>query len=178
MEENQEILEPVSVKQVAMKWGLYLGMVMILYSMVLQLTGQVGNQALGYVNYLLAAVLMYFAHKEFKDEGTGFMSYKQGFGIGALMSVVSSVISVIFMYIYVKFIDDSMLDIVRAQQIEELEKQGLSDAQLDQSIAMMEKFSTPEMIMGFGLFFGILFGIIVALIVSAITKNPDPAQEI
>ena len=177
MEENQEFEAPVTTKQVAMKWGLYLGMAMILYGMILQLTGQIGNQALGYINYLFVAILMFFAHKEFKESGNGFMSYKQGLGLGMIMVLIGSVISSLWSYIYLKFIDDSMLDIIKEKQLEEFEKQNMSDAQIDQAMAMMERFSNPEMIVVFAIVFGVFFGFIVSLIISAITKNPDPAQE-
>lgn len=177
-DEQQEIQEQATVKQVSLKWGLYLGMVMIIYGMILQVAGLVGNQALSYINYLFMAVLMYFAHKSFKDEGNGYMSYGQGLGIGTLMAAVGGLISTVFSYIYVTFIDDSMLEIVREITEQSMIDQGLSDAQIEQGMAMSEKFMTPAVMFPMALVVSIFFGFILALIVSAITKNPDPSADI
>ena len=177
-DEQQEVQEQVTVKQVSMKWGLYLGMVMIIYGMVLQVTGQVANQALGYVNYLFVAALMYFAHKSFKEDGSGYMSYGQGLGIGTLMAVVGGAISTIFSYLYVSFVDDSMLETIREVTEQSLVDQGMSDAQIEQAMSISEKFMTPAVMFPLAFVFFVFFGFILALIVSAITKKPDPSADI
>ena len=175
---HDEEFEPLTVKQVSLKWGLYLGMVMIIYGILLQLMDQVGNQALSYVNYVFMAALMYFAHKSFKDEGNGFMSYGQGLGIGTLMGVVGSLLSVVFSYVYVKFIDPSFMDIIKELQVEKMQEQGLSDAQIDQAMDMSAAFMTPEVMFPMAFVFSVFFAFILSLIVSAITKNVDPSTDI
>jgi len=175
---EQEIQERVTIKQVSMKWGLILGMVMIIYGMVLLLADLVGNQALGYVNYLFIAVLMYFAHRAYMDQGNGFMSYGEGLKIGVLMTVVGSLISNIFSYIYVTFVDDSMIQKIMDITEQKMLDKGLSDAQIDQAMSMTEKFMTPIVMFPIAFIFTVFFGFIVALVVSAITKKADPSLSV
>jgi hypothetical protein len=177
-EEQEQELEQVTVKQVAIKWGLYLGMAFIVFFMITLLADLVGNQTLSYLNYVLMAVFAYMAQKSFKDDGNGFMSYKQGLGIGTLMTVVASGISVIFSYIYVKFLDDSMIQIIIDKQYEEMASNGMSDGDIERTMSMTESFMTPEVMFPLAFVFSVFFGFIISLIVSAITKNPDPSQEI
>lgn len=177
-DEEQEVLEVVTVKQVAMKWGLYLGMVLIIYGMILLLADLVGNQTLGYVNYLFVAVFMYFAHKAYKDEGNGYMSYGQGLGIGTLMAVVGTGISTIFSFLYVSFVDDSMMEKIKEITEQSFIDQGMTDAQIEQAMSISEKMMTPGIMFPMAFVFMVIFSFIIALIVSAITKNPDPSAEI
>ncbi len=177
-DEVDEEYEKTTVKQVSLKWGLYIGLVLIVWSLIIQMAGLVGNQPLSYVIYLFIIAGIVLAHKEFKNEGDGFMSYSQGLGIGTLLSLVSGAISVVFSFIYVKFIDDSMLTIVKDLQVEKLEEQGLSDAQIDQAMSITEKFMVPEVMFPMALVAMVFFGFILSLIVSAFTKNVNPQAEI
>jgi hypothetical protein len=165
--------EQVTVKKVGIKYGIYLALVSIIYSLILQIAGLIGNQALGYVGIIFTIIAFFMAHNEFK-KANEFMSYKQGLGIAMIITVISSVLSAIFTYIYVKFVDDSLVELSMAKAEEQLMERGLSDAQIEQQLEITARFTTPEMILVFGLFFGILFGFIVALIVTAITKKPNP----
>ncbi len=183
MPENVEVVtdeefEPVTVKQVAVKWGLYLGMVMIIYGMILQVTDQVANQSLGYVNYLFMAILIYFAQKSFKDDGNGFMSYSKGLGIGTLVSVVGGAISSVFTYIYLTFIDDSMIATILEKAEMDMIDRGTPDAQVEQAMSITEKMMTPLIMSLIGLFFVVLLGFILSLIISAINKNSNPDDQV
>jgi hypothetical protein len=165
--------EQVTVKKVGIKYGIYLALVSIIYSLILQIAGLIANQALGYVGIIFTVIAFVMAHNEFK-KANEFMSYKQGLGISMIIVLVSSVLASIFTYIYVKFVDDSMIELSRAATEEKLMERGLSDAQIEQTMEIQSKFMTPEMIFVMGLFIGILFGFIVALIVTAFTKKTNP----
>lgn len=177
-DETEEEYEKTTVKQVSLKWGLYIGLVMIVWGLVMQIAGLVDNQYLGFVSYLFLIAGIVLAHKEFKTNGDGFMAYSQGLGIGTLLSVVSGAISAVFSYIYVKFIDDSMLTIVKDLQVEKMEEQGLSDAQIEQAMEIAGKFMVPEVMLPLALLSMVFVGFILSLIVSAFTKNVNPQAEI
>ncbi|MCB0496731.1 MAG: DUF4199 domain-containing protein [Cyclobacteriaceae bacterium] len=174
----EEQNESVSVKQVAIKWGLISGILSIVVFLVVYFAGMMGNSWIGLVSAVITVVLMVLAHKEFKESGNGYMSYGQGLGLGTLMVTIGSVISALFSYIYIKFINTGYIQEVLDMSRAKMEDQGQSDAQIDAAMGYVEKFTTPEMTLIMGLVFGILFGFIIALIVSAITKKNDPALEL
>lgn len=168
--------EKITVKKVGVKYGIYLALVSIIYSLILQIAGLIANQALGYVGIIFTIIAFVIAHNEFKKSNV-FMSYKQGLGIAMIIVLISSVLSAIFTYVYVKFVDDSLIELSRSAAEEKMFEQGMSDAQIEQAMEIQAKFMTPEMIAVMAIVFGILFGFIIALIVTAITKKPDPSQQ-
>jgi len=170
--------DKVTISQVALRYGIILGLISIVYTLILQFIGLTTNQLASSVGYVFLIVAVVLAHKAFKEGGDGFMTLGQGIGIGTLLSVVSGVLSMLFIYLYVKFIDDSMMTLIQDQQIEAMEKQGLDDAQIDNAMAMAEKFSSPEVIFGIGFLAAVFFGFIIALIVSLFTKKNNPALEL
>ena len=170
--------DKVTVSQIGLRYGIILGLIMIVYSMILQFIGLATNNWASSVSYIFLIVGMVMAHKAFKDGGDGFMRLGQGLGIGTLISAVSGGISMIFSYLYIKFIDDSMMQLIQDKQIEAMEKQGMDDAQIDQAMEMAEKFSSPEIIFGIALIAFIFFGFIISLIVSLFTKKDNPALEV
>ena len=58
-----------------------------------------------------------------------------------------------------------------------MEEKGMDDAQIDQAMAMVEKFSGGALSTVFAVLGALLIGFILSLIISAITKNPRPEFE-
>lgn len=171
---ENEYIEPASVKKVAMKWGLILGLISVALGMVWNLSGLAGQSWTGWVILLPMAVILYLANKEFKESGDSFMSYGQGLGIGTLVSVIGGIIGSIFGYIYMTFIDDSAIKLAMDQAYESWEAQGMTDAQISQAEKFSEAFMNPGFFALSGFLLVAFFGFIIALIVSAITRNSRP----
>ncbi len=125
-----------TVSQIAIRYGLILGLILIIISIIFEFLNLEfkTQQNLNYGSFIFVLAAIILAHKAFKEGGDGFMSLGQGIGIGTLLSVISGVISGIFTYVYLKFIDDSMLQEIKDLQIEGMEKQGMSDAQIEQAM--------------------------------------------
>lgn len=177
---DQYAMEPTndaSVRPVAMRYGLLTGLVTVIYSFILLIAGLSENKALSSLSYVFLIVGIVLAHKHFKKENGGYLTYGQGLGIGSLLSVVVGLLSGIFMYIYIKFIDSSFLDTMREMQIAELEKRNMSDEQIEQAMAMAGKFMSPEVIAVSIILVTLLMGFLFSLIISAITKHTQPAYE-
>lgn len=156
------------------KFGVIASLAVIIYGMILNLTGLNMNQSLGYVNYLVLGGVMYLACKSYKEANEGFISFGGGFSLSMIIAAITGVISSVFSYAYMLFIDSSIIELVKEKQIEEFERQGLTDSQIEQAVEMSEMFMTPGMI-GVMAFIGmLLIGLVLGLIVSAIVKNPRP----
>jgi peptidoglycan/LPS O-acetylase OafA/YrhL len=170
--------QQVTTRGVGMQYGAIVGVIMIIYGTILQLTGLAMEQALSYVNYLFIAIVIFLAHKKFKEDGDGYLTYGQGLGIGFWVSLIGGVIAMVFSYVYMKFIDDSIMDQAMEKARFDMEEKGMSDAQIDQAMSITEKFMTPEMIFVMGIIGMLFFGFILSLIISAITKKTDPQLEV
>lgn len=163
-----------TVTATALRYGLLTGLVSIVFSFILITTNQVGNAALGFVPLVIAIAGIVLAQRDFRARNGGFMSYGEGVSIGALLSLVSGLLSTVFSYVY-RFIDPSMLEQVTEQMRTKFEEAGtMSDAQIDQAIAMSQKFSTGPVGFVIGIVGAAVIGTILSLLISAILKNAKP----
>lgn len=166
--------DKVTPSKIGMKYGFICATIMVIYGLILQIAGLAGNQVLGYISFVILIVIVILAHNAFKTSGDGYMSLGQGIGIGMIISVVSGVISSVFTFIYLKFVDDSMIQQARDKALQDMESRGMPEEQIEQAMSMTEKFTTPAMMMVFGLLAMVFFGFILSLIISLFTKNSNP----
>ena len=148
-----------------------------LLGLPIMVSGQIGNQALSYIIYLIIGVGIYLAMNEFKKENQGFISYGQGLGVGTLMSAISGLISNFFSMAYMKFIDPTITDQIMKKAVEDMEKKGMPDEQIDQAMEMAKMFMNPGAMFVLGLLGTILVGFIMSLIIAAIVKKDKSVFE-
>jgi len=172
--------EKVSISQSGLRYGVILGLVFIVMGMIFQfLNLDIETlQIVGNINYVFLAIGITFAHKAFKNGGDGFLTIGQGLGIGTLISLIAGAMSGIFTYIYLKFIDDSMLTRIRDLQIEKMEEQSFDDETIETAMAMTDKFMNAEMMPVWSIIGMLFFGFIISLIISLFTKKSNPTLEI
>ena len=177
-EEGDDDMEKATVKSVSMKWGLILGVVSIALFIVYVLIDVIGESWVSWIGLIPLILVVVLAHKEFKDDGNGFMSYSQGLGIGTLVSLYSAIVSSAFNFIYVKFIDTEFTANLMEKIEMQWEEAGMTDQQMDAARGFTETMMSPVVGFFIGIVFAVFFGFIISLIISAITKNPDPAEQV
>lgn len=179
MEQVEAPEEKVTTRAAGIRYGLISGLISIAYFVILTMADISMTEGIGrWASLLISVVIIYLAHKYYKENGDGFMTIGQGTGIGFWLALVSAAISSVFTYVYMKFIDNSMIQQILDKQREAMEERGMDDAQIDQAMSMTEKFMTPEIILGTGLFFGVVIIVIVALLISLITQKKNPEEAI
>ncbi|WP_181309063.1 DUF4199 domain-containing protein [Rufibacter sp. XAAS-G3-1] len=171
---NEQTVTPGSV---GVRYGIMTGFASIIFSLVLYLTGLHTNKMVSYLGMIIPIVGIVMAYNYFKKENNGFMSYGQGLGTGTILSAVSGVLSGIFTYIYLKFVDANIIQQIRNASIEEMESKGMSDEQIEQATSMTEKFTSPEMMLVMGFIGAIILGFILSLVIAAIMKRNRPEFE-
>ncbi len=162
---------------VALRYGLLTGLVSVIFSLILYLT-KLDQSPAKWIGVAILAAGIYLAHIEFKKKNGGFMEYGQGLGIGTLLSVVDGILSGVFIYIYVTFVDinwvQRSMDVTRGQ----MEARGqMTDEQIDQAMEMTAMFMTGPALLIVSIVVNLLLGFILSLIISAITKNSRPEFE-
>lgn len=163
-----------TVTATALRYGLLMGLVSIVFWFALIVTNQVGNSLLGVVPVVIYILIIVLAQRNFRARNGGFMSYGEGVGIGALVSLISGLLSTTFNFVY-RIIDPNMTEQVTEQMRAKFEEAGtMSDAQIDQAIAMSQKFSTGPIGFVLGIVSAVLIGTILSLLISAILKNAKP----
>ncbi|WP_185816989.1 DUF4199 domain-containing protein [Hymenobacter metallilatus] len=167
----------VSPASVGIRYGLFVGIIASILSFLQMSFIQDPETPFRWLSTVVSIVGIWLAHKQFKQVNAGFMSYGQGLGIGTILSVVAGLISSVFGYLYVSFIDPAYMNRVMELQRAKMEARGMDDAQIEQGMAMAEKFSSGPIVILFGLILVVIIGFVISLIVSAFTKHTRPEFE-
>jgi hypothetical protein len=176
MEEHleDEHHEP-SVKGVAFKWGIILGLVSFVWFIILAITEQQSNAALSMIGFIFLIGGIILAMREYKSLRNSFLSFKQGLGLGVLTTLVSSIVSGILTFVYMSFIDTTYMERVIEAQRAEMSK-TMDPAQVDAAMEMSAAFISPGATLIMGIVISVFVGFIISLIVAAIMKNERPEE--
>ncbi len=170
----EESISNVTVRSTGIRYGLILAFISIILFLIYMFAGVDMSGSARYWSFPIYFIIIYLAHKYFKENGDGFMTFGQGVGIAFWMGLLSSVISSIFTYFYIKVIDGSMMQQMMDKQMEAMQEQGISDEQIEQAMKMSAPFMSAEAILIMGIIFGIIFMVIAGLIVSIFTQKKNP----
>ncbi len=156
----------------ALNGGLYIGLALIIYSLVIWAAGINNNKYASYLTFIILAVILFFTIKSYRDQVLGgVISYGRVLGYGVLASLISGVILAIYTYLFFTVIDTDALNQIRIAQEEAMFEQGLSAEQVEMSMKMMERFSNP-ITMSLGNILGMtFFGFIFSLIEGIFLKR-------
>lgn len=175
METNVNNTSQVTTRSVGVKFGIISAVIGIVFFLIQALSGisPFGGKFdwRAVVGILITAGVIFFAHKTFKDNGDGYMSYGQGVGITFWVTLVSIVINVLFIFVYVKLIDPYLMENFQRLQEEEMASKGMNEQQIEMGLKMMTAIFWPMYII-----MGMIFGMIIGLVVGIFTqkKNPQP----
>ena len=160
--------------KVALKWGIIIGICSVVFSTLIMVLGMVANQAIGFIAYIIIGIGVFMAMSAYKKENNGFMSYGQGLGIGALMAAVSGLLSSAYSFVYMKFIDPSVMDQIFKKAEADMEKRGLSPEQIDHAMERSKGFVSPGAMFVWGVVGSIFLGFVFSVIIAAFVKKDKP----
>ncbi len=169
MEEN--LNEPKSsVWSIGLKFGVILAVVNICFMLVRTILGDnpYGNDWKNWLGAVFTIVIVVLAHKNFKDNGDGYMSYGQGLGLSMVVILVSIVIGGVFSFVY-NMIDPTVMENAFKIMAEEMEAKGQNEEQVAMAMEWTKKLFWVFYFVG-----GIFMGFIIGLIVSIFTQKSNP----
>ena len=170
-------MEKLTTSQVALKWGAILGVISIVITTVLYVTGLWKNTWISSASLVIGIVALVLAMKEYKEAHQGLMSFGQGVTIGFTTMTISGLLGALYQTVYTQFIDTTIPEQIKDMQIEAFEKQGMSDEMIEQSLESMSAFSSPGVTFLFAVLGSMFIGLILALIISAVMKKNKPAMD-
>jgi len=172
---DSEIKAP-TIMNVSLKYGLVsavIGIVLFVVRAVIDGNPFGKNPIFTVISIAIGVVVIVLAHREFKNNGNGYMSYGQGFKIGFMVTLVSFLISGVFTLIYTNLIDTTVMDTFYDSQRAEMEAQGtMNDEMIETAISWTKKLFWP-MFLIMGLFSGVLLGALVPIFTQK--RNPEPS---
>lgn len=169
----EETSTPAADKRsIGLKYGLISSVLGIVFFVILAFTldNPLGSK-LGLLGMVISVVLLVLAHKAYKEEGTGFMTYGEGVSVGFWFTLVGIVVGVLFNYVFINFINPNLMDYFVEGQRAEMEAKGLGDEQIDMALGWTARLYWPMAIIG-----GFMGSMVLVLIVTIFTQKKRPEE--
>ena len=170
--------QPVTPLALGVRYGLLLAVSGLIVDFLVRIAG------LGFMTFSIAALLgglgvsifwLLRAHTAFKGANAGLMSFGQGVTIAVVMLLLSGIVSGLFNYLYMHYIDPDFVERMKDGMVEFMERSNVPDDQIEASTSKLDglKVGLGKALLN-GLSNGLAGGVILGLIVSAFTKrNPS-----
>ena len=155
----------------AMIYGLYIGIFLTLYSVILYVAGQTQNKSLGYISIPLYAICIVLAQIYYRNrELNGAISYGQAVGFGVAVMLFSGIISALYTLIIFK-IDPGLVEQMKTMQEEAMLQKGMSEDQIEAALSISAKMMTPGWMSIIGLLSSVFMGTIISLVSSIFIRK-------
>lgn len=157
---------------VILKWGLIGGMASVIIGIIAYLLNMQDSKITQYLSVLIMLGAIVFAHFEFRDKiNNGNAKFGELFRVGFLVSLVIAVISMIWFYFYVSFIDTDLVLRTLSKAEADMVERSLSEDDIKVAMKMTKKFVTPIYMTLIGFFYTAILGLIVTLVSALVVKN-------
>lgn len=161
-----------STARTALKWGAILGLTLMAITLVMYLTDQSTNPLFSGLTIGAMVAFLILAMRDYRSQNSGYMSYGEGLGLGALLAAIGGLLSSAFVTFYNVIIDPTVQQRALDQAREKLEEQGkLSDEQIDQAMELSQKFQSPGFTFIAGMFGTLFVGFLLSLIIAAFIRR-------
>ena len=167
-----------SSKSIILNYGLYLGIISILISVVVYAMGNhvQPHWSVSVISIVAMITLIIMAMKKFKYENGNYMSWGEAVKIGVGLTIISTVIIIAYNLIFMNFVEPDFLQQVAAVQEQNWVDQGMSGEQIEAAKEMMQKFQGPVISSAFGLVVAAFISFIISAIAGAVMKNSAEEQ--
>lgn len=177
---NNSIDQPLGIrekgellfKNTAIKFGIIAGLVSIILSLVFYFTNVEYNSWSRYVSMLVTMVMIFIGVKIIADENANkFISFGSLFKAGMYITLIFTIISIIYYFLYTNFINPDFMDGLMQSQKEQMAAKGLSEEKIEMAMEMTQKFSSPVLTSIFSFITFSIMGAISSAIGAAVFKK-------
>ncbi|NNF02714.1 MAG: DUF4199 domain-containing protein [Bacteroidia bacterium] len=162
----------ISASSIGIRFGMIGALISIIFSVVVYLMSWQMQSWQQWLPYILLFIIVFLAVKSFREtKEENLISFGECFKVGMIVTGVMVLVSMIWVYVYMQFIDPELVEMIMEKQITQMEDRGMSDEQIEQALSMSENFMSPPMM---AIFAGVAQGIagaIISLIVAAFMQK-------
>lgn len=158
----------------ALNYGLILGIIGVVISIFTYFTGMMerGEQWPFYIYYVIFAVFIFLSISKFKKHNAGLLTFGEALKVGLATAIISALVTGLFGLVLHYVVDPELMNRAMETAREKLyENPRMTEEMIDQSIAMMEKFSNPLIGTAIGIGGSAIFGLIYSLIGGLVMKK-------
>lgn len=162
-----------SVGKAALHHGAILGVALIILSLIFHFAGLTFEDWTKYVTWIVMVGYLVYCIKSFRDDNRGgYLRYGQGLGLGTLTALITGVISSVYSFVYIKFINPNFISEIMEKSYEQMLERGMAEEQIEMALSYQEPWMMPSMLI-FPLLGTVFMGFIFSLIISAVFKRTE-----
>ena len=167
--------------KVALTYGVLLGVLGIIQAVILYVTNTLLDQnwMTAVIGFTIMIGMIVYGQRVFKNGNGGFMNFKEALKVGVGIAIIGALIGALYNFIFLTFIEPDFVELIVDKQREAMIEQSpnMTDAQIEQGMAMASQFARPWVQSSFQIVGGIFFGFIISLISGLILKKDNPYQD-
>jgi hypothetical protein len=163
---------------IALRYGVLTGLIWVIVDFLIRIANlnfMLFGMAAGLAALLVGMTGIILAHRAFKQVNSSLMSYGQGVTISAILLLIAGIMSGLFNYTYLTYIDPDFVDRLQASMVDFMERNNVPEDQIAKSTVRFDEMRTSfGKALLTGVTNGLGGGVIMGLIISAFTKrNPS-----
>lgn len=168
MVENQK-----SSFKVALNYALITAALLIVLDLVFYVMDVAPRGEIRMVSWLVYIGGIIWGQKVFRDaHSDGLLSYGKSFSVGFTVGFFAALVVAAYTFIFIKFFDPAVItQAMEASEQQLLDMGNMTDEQIDQTLEMSARFTTPFMISIMALIFSTIGVTIISLITSIFIKK-------
>ncbi len=168
----------ISAKKYIIKYGIILGIIFVLYNVIIHVTDSVEsrNWIHTVLDLTLRVAIITYGIYNYKFNNNGLLKLTEALKIGIGIAIIGGIFAVGWNLILTNIIEPDMINQKLVTQQEQMIKNNpdMSQEQINQSMEMVKKFSTPYITSALVLIWNSFLGLIISLIGGAIMqRNKD-----
>ena len=134
------------------------------------------GQYFQWIGFVVMVAVLWLGIKAVREESENqAMSYGRGVGTGVLISLYSGLMSSVYQFIHLKFVNpnfaDYQIELIRPKWV----SAGMGDAQIEQAEHFTRMMMSPLANAILTPIFSVIFGVIISLIIAIFLKRNVPA---
>ena len=171
-------IQEANSKKFIINYGLLLGIISVILGVIIYVTNAYLNPSWIYsvIGIAIPIVIITLGIKAYKTANGGFLglgeAIKVGLGIAVIGGIITAIWTVLLMTVIEPEYMSQLMDAQREKMIET--NPNLTEAQMEQAIAITSKFSSPWIAMAMNIVWSLFSGLIISLISGLVMKKENP----
>ncbi|MFB9055733.1 DUF4199 domain-containing protein [Mariniflexile ostreae] len=168
--------QSLSPGKFATNYGLILGAVMMLITIITYATGMAieAVQWPNYIYYIIFPIVILYVISAYKKQNAGLLTLSEALKIGVTIAVISALVNVVYGLIFHYIIDPQFASQLTERIGEKmLENQSISPEMVEKQMEMMKKFQNPLIGSAIWVALSAIFGLLYSLVGGVIMKKED-----
>jgi len=156
--------------------GIYLGFTLIIFTLLIFVLDVGMESPIKYVSYAILAIGLYLSIITFRDKHMdGTITYGKEFSAGFYTGLFASIITAVFTFFYVQYIDTELIAniLILAEEGMLESNPDMTNEQIDQALSMTEMFTSPIMLGVMGFLGNVILSAAISLLIAIFAKREN-----